>query len=57
MSLRLANDMSRGPMSNDVLRSFSGNGAEEVGFEPTLPVKINQISNLAPSTTRPLLRF
>ena len=28
-----------------------------MGFEPTLPVKINQISNLAPSTTRPLLRL
>ena len=29
--------------------------AERVGFEPTLGVNLNQISNLAPSTTRPSL--
>ena len=32
-------------------------GAEREGFEPSLPVKINQISNLAHSTTLPPLRI
>ena len=30
--------------------------AEEVGFEPTVQLPVHNISNVAPSTTRPLLR-
>jgi hypothetical protein len=30
--------------------------AERVGFEPTLPVKVNTLSKRAPSATRPSLR-
>jgi hypothetical protein len=31
--------------------------AERVGFEPTLPVKVNTLSKRAPSATRPSLHF
>src|SRR3954465_1429356 len=33
-----------------------GKLAERVGFEPTLPVKVNTLSKRAPSATRPSLR-
>lgn len=31
--------------------------AERVGFEPTVRLPVHNISNVAPSTTRPSLRF
>ena len=31
--------------------------AEEVGFEPTVPVRVQRFSRPPPSTTRPLLRW
>src|SRR5438445_7938431 len=31
--------------------------AERVGFEPTLPFRVNTLSKRAPSATRPSLRF
>jgi len=33
------------------------NMAERVGFEPTLPVRVNTLSKRAPSATRPSLRI
>ena len=37
-------------------RIFAKKMAEEVGFEPTVQLPVHNISNVAPSTTRPLLR-
>src|SRR6266446_2701453 len=33
------------------------NMAERVGFEPTLPFRVNTLSKRAPSATRPYLRY
>src|SRR3954466_6755877 len=40
-----------------VRQSQQGSMAERVGFEPTLPVKVNTLSKRAPSATRPSLHY
>src|SRR5262249_20195290 len=46
-------ERSGGPLRRS---QFSGDVAERVGFEPTIPVKVYTLSKRAPSATRPSLR-
>src|SRR5208282_6310043 len=52
----------KGHLSQRILQRWSstrhrGVMAERVGFEPTLPFRVNTLSKRAPSATRPSLRF